>query len=91
MQPGVNSLLDTDSELCKEISENEPRKPIEFTKQSAYRMLWRCPNCTDEYRAEINERMLGDDSCPFCKAEGARLFLDFEPEVKTATPLGACH
>lgn len=73
VQAGVNSLLDTDSELCKEISENEPRKPTEFTRESSYSMLWKCPECSGEYHAEIKERKVGDDSCPFCDGRRTQL------------------
>ena len=66
VQEGVNSLLDTNFELCREISENEPRKSTEFIKSSAYSMLWKCPECSGEYHAEIREREVGDDSCPYC-------------------------
>lgn len=32
-------------------------------------MLWKYIDCSGEYRADINKRSLGDDSCPYCKNE----------------------
>jgi len=66
IQPGVNTLLDTDADLATEISPNEERSPLEFTKQSAYAALWKCPTCKGEYQYAIRDRSIGDDSCPYC-------------------------
>ncbi len=73
VQEGVNSLLDTNPVLCKEISKNEPRNPTEFTQESASSILWECPDCHGEYRAVIRERSVGDDSCPFCNGRRTQL------------------
>ena len=66
IQPGINSLLDTDEELARELSPNEPQKPYELYKYSKYRALWKCPTCHGEYSYLICERKVGDDSCPYC-------------------------
>ena len=46
-------------------------------------MLWRCPECSGEYRADINKRSVGDDSCPFCDGRrtqlGANSLIDTHP------------
>lgn len=66
IQPGINSLVDTDSELAREWSPNEERKPNEFHKYSKYYALWKCPTCHGDYTYPINERKVGDNSCPYC-------------------------
>ena len=64
--PGVNSLVETHEDLCKEWSSNNKRKPSDYTKNSAVSVLWECPTCHGEYSYPINERALNDDSCPYC-------------------------
>lgn len=66
IQPGINSLVDTDEELSRELSHNEPRKPYELHKYSKYNALWECPACHGDYLYPINERKVGDRSCPYC-------------------------
>lgn len=66
IQPGINSLVDTDEELSRELSHNEPRKPYELHKYSKYHALWECPICHGDYLYPINERKVGDKSCPYC-------------------------
>lgn len=66
IQPGINSLVDTDGTLAKEWSPNDVRKPYEFHKYSKYNALWECPTCHGDYSYPINERKVGDDSCPYC-------------------------
>lgn len=66
IQPGINSLVDTDSELAREWSPNEMRKPYEFHKYSKYYALWECQTCHGDYPYPINERRVGDNSCPYC-------------------------
>ena len=64
---GINSLLDTHPDLAKEFSPNEERMPSEFTKDNMYSIKWLCPTCGGEYLYPINEREVGDDSCPYCR------------------------
>ena len=66
IQPGINSLVDTDEELSRELSRNEPRKPYELHKYSKYHALWECPICHGDYLYPINERNVGDKNCPYC-------------------------
>ena len=63
---GVNSLVDTHPELAMEFSPNEVRNPNEFTKDMAYSILWRCPVCQGDYSCSIQDREIGDSSCPYC-------------------------
>ena len=81
IQEGVNSLADTHKELAKEFSPNEERKPSEFAKNSAYSAKWLCPTCGGEYRYPINEREVGDDSCPYCRRD--RVLLGYNSFVDT--------
>jgi RNase P subunit RPR2 len=81
IQEGINSLLDTHNELAKEFSPNEERKPTEFTKNSAYSAKWQCPVCSGEYSYPINEREVGDDSCPFCRMD--RVLLGYNSLIDT--------
>jgi len=63
---GYNSLVDTDFELSKEWSPSNERGPGTYLKMNIIKVLWNCPTCGGEYRDLINEREVGDDSCPFC-------------------------
>ncbi len=81
IQEGINSLQDTHKELAKEFSPNEERKPSEFTKNSAYSAKWLCSTCGGEYRYPINEREVGDDSCPYCRMD--RVLMDYNSLVDT--------
>ena len=66
IQPGTNSLEDTDEALSREWSPNESRKPHEFHKYSKYSVLWKCPTCHGDYLYPINQRKVGDNTCPYC-------------------------
>lgn len=83
--PGVNSLLDTDYELSLEFSPNETRKPTEFTKNSAYSVLWRCKKCNGDYHYPIKNRLLDDSSCLYCEGRltmfGINSLIDTHPEL----------
>lgn len=64
---GYNSLVDTDFELSKEWSPFNERSPETYHKMNIVKVLWKCPICGGEYLYFINEREVGDDSCPYCK------------------------
>ena len=68
---GYNSLVDTDFDLSKEWSPSNERGPETYLKTSKTLVFWLCPTCSGEYRYPINERELGDDSCPYCKGTKA--------------------
>ena len=63
---GLNSLLDTDFNLSKEWSPSNGRGPETYLKTNKSWVYWLCPACSGEYRCPINEREVGDDSCPYC-------------------------
>lgn len=60
-------MIDTHSDLAKEFSPSNERGPETYHKESTYRAAWLCPTCGGEYNYPINEREVGDDSCPFCR------------------------
>lgn len=63
---GFNDLTTTDPELVMEWSPNNRRRPTTVRKQIKTYALWNCPTCGGEYRYPVNEREVGDDSCPYC-------------------------
>ena len=64
---GHNSLVDTHPDLAKEYSPSNERGPETYHKENTNRVAWLCPTCENEYTSSINERELGDKSCPYCK------------------------
>ena len=64
---GFNSFEDTDPDLAKEWSSDNPDLPSEYMKSSWYRALWTCPTCHGNYFYRICDRELDDDSCPYCR------------------------
>lgn len=82
---GFNTLLDTHPELIKEWSFSNERGPETFTKEIKTPVKWICPTCNGEYRAKINEREVGDDSCPYCNDKkplvGYNTLVDTHPEL----------
>lgn len=66
---GVNSLLDTDSELANEYAPDNEYDITRVNKESRTWAYWICPKCHGRYGAYVNEREVGDDSCPYCKNE----------------------
>ena len=83
--PGINSLADTHTELCKEISPNEERDPHTLAKTWTYSMLWRCQKCGEDYHYPVCDRELGDDDCPFCNNRytkfGVNSLVDTHPDL----------
>ena len=68
---GVNSLVDTDEELAREYTLDNEYDVTRINKESKTWAYWICPECHGRYGAYVNERELGDDSCPYCKNERA--------------------
>lgn len=67
IQPGINSLVDTDSELAREWSSKNEKKPTEYLRNSSYAVLWTCPTCQGNYLYSIRDREVGDNDCPYCQ------------------------
>ena len=80
---GTNSLLDTHPELAKEWSSNNYRIPDECIKESSLLVEWVCQVCGGSYSAKINEREVGDDSCPYCNYK--RILVGFN-DLSTTHP-----
>ena len=68
---GINSLLDTNPELAKEYAPDNEYDVTRVNKESRTWAYWICPKCHGRYSAYVNEREVGDDSCPYCKNERA--------------------
>jgi len=58
---GFNSFEDTDPDLAKEWSSDNPDLPSEYMKSSWYRALWTCPTCHGNYFYRICDREVSDD------------------------------
>jgi hypothetical protein len=67
IQEGVNSLNDTHPNLATEFSPTNERGPETYHKSNKTWVSWLCPTCSGEYSYPINEREVGDNSCPFCR------------------------
>lgn len=82
---GFNSFADTDPDLAKEWSSDNPDLPSEYMKSSWYRALWTCPTCHGNYFYRICDRELDDDSCPYCRnlkvLPGFNSLPDLAPEL----------
>ena len=82
---GFNSFEDTDPDLAKEWSSDNPDLPSEYMKSSWYRALWTCPTCHGNYFYRICDRELDDDSCPYCRnlkvLPGFNSLPDLAPEL----------
>lgn len=62
---GYNDLATTDPELAEEWADDR-RPASSVTKDFSYMALWKCPNCGGTYHYPVNQRQIGDDSCPYC-------------------------
>lgn len=82
---GYNSLVDTHPELAKEWSPKNERKAETFTKDVNMYVKWICPTCKGEYSANLAEREVSDDSCPYCNRNkplaGFNSLIDTHPEL----------
>lgn len=63
---GVNSLVDTDEELSREYAPDNQYDVTRTNKDSKTWAYWICPDCHGRYGAYVNERKVGDNSCPYC-------------------------
>ena len=65
--PGYNSLLATNPDLAAEWSPNNELSADEVLPGLRRRYLWICPECGGEYSAQMCNREVGDDACPYCR------------------------
>ena len=70
---GFNDLASCFPEIAAEWSEsNFPLKPEQVKPKSRQPVKWRCADCDHEWKAVINTRVLGGQSCPACARELSR-------------------
>lgn len=63
---GMNDLLTLDPELAKELSPNNNIEADQIVRFESRVCLWVCPTCHGEYKYYVDEREIGDKSCPYC-------------------------
>lgn len=66
LKTGNNDLTITNPQLAAEWSPNNTKPANEVGEWQAYVAYWICPECGSEYRCEVRNRSVGDDSCPVC-------------------------
>lgn len=64
--PGVNSADVEKPWLLDEWSPDNAEPLRNYMISSAFRALWICPTCNQEYEASIRSREKGDNICPCC-------------------------
>lgn len=69
VKSGINDLRTTHPRLADEYSDNNDRPVNKVAKFYREKAFWCCPDCGGEYSAKINEREVGDDSCPYCNED----------------------
>lgn len=67
--PGINSLEDINPELAQEYSLANEQAVNTVNPTIKTRVKWICPICKGEYNYPLNEREVGDDSCPYCRGD----------------------
>lgn len=63
---GLNDLKTLEPELAKEWSLKNDFGPESVRRRRHLSVIWECPTCHGEYNYPIDERHVGDDSCPYC-------------------------
>lgn len=66
LKTGNNDLTITNPQLAAEWSPNNTKPANEVGEWQAYEAYWICPECGSEYRCQVRNRSVGDDSCPVC-------------------------
>ena len=66
LKTGNNDLTITNPQLAAEWSPNNTKPANEVGEWQAFEAYWICPECGSEYRCEVRNRSVGDDSCPVC-------------------------
>jgi len=64
---GFNDLVTVDPTLAKEYSPNNDLKPSQVRRSAKMVAKWVCPTCGGEYPYPVADRVVGDDSCPYCR------------------------
>jgi len=82
---GVNTFSDVYPEYVDLWSPANEKAPNEVFADSTVWYKWRCPECSEEYSAQIQNVVSGKKSCPYCRDRkvlgGVNSFADVYPEV----------
>ena len=68
---GFNDLITTHPDLAAEWSEKNEDSADKYYKSATAYVLWHCFECGGDYRAQIRDREVGDDACPYCRGKKA--------------------
>lgn len=66
VDPEKTSLQALNPELASEFSVNNKSTASQIAFDTSKKVLWTCPTCGEDYLYPVNEREIGDNSCPYC-------------------------
>ena len=66
VDPEKTSLQALNPELASEFSVNNKSTASQIAFDTSKKVLWTCPTCGEDYLCPVNERKIGDNSCPYC-------------------------
>ena len=66
VDPEKTSLQALNPELASEFSVNNKSTASQISFDTSKKVLWTCPTCGEDYLYPVNERKIGDNSCPYC-------------------------
>lgn len=66
VDPEKTSLQALNPELTSEFSVNNKSTASQIAFDTSRKVLWTCPTCGEDYLYPVNERKIGDNSCPYC-------------------------
>lgn len=66
VDPEKTSLQALNPELASEFSVNNKSTASQIAFDTSRKVLWTCPACGEDYLYPVNERKIGDNSCPYC-------------------------
>ena len=66
VDPEKTSLQALNPELASEFSVNNKSTVSQIAFDTSKKVLWTCPTCGEDYLYPVNERKIGDNSCPYC-------------------------
>ena len=66
VDPEKTSLQALNPELASEFSVNNKSTASQIAFDTSKKVLWTCPTCGEDYLYPVNERKIGDNSCPYC-------------------------
>lgn len=66
VDPQTTSILAVNPELAEEFSEANDVTADFVNYNTERKVYWTCPTCGGDYLYPVNERKIGDNSCPYC-------------------------